>query len=249
MAMAMAVSRGGMARYNSVGKQKQSHTHSPLSSSTHSSTSTSTATSHSNSTLTKSVNSNTPPSTISTASAPTSPAPGLRRHIPEVAADAKVTALEPFQTCECGALRTANAAMAAEMSALRKRFAKKEAECRALEEALLCVARTSEAVRKQKEKEREKVKEEKEKERETETEQRDCKHREWNYDGVYRWIAGIDGGYFSKYGEMYDKLKMLNIDGRCLEKMNEAVVGRIGVTEVHDQLYLMQHIHSLLNSK
>merc|ERR1712087_448718 len=128
--------------------------------------------------------------------------------------------------------------MATVMSALRKRLEKKEAECRALEEALLCVARTSEAARKQKE--RDKVQEERES---------NDKHREWNYDGVYRWIASIDGGYFSKYGEMYEKLKMLNIDGRCLEKMNEAVLDRIGVTEVHDQLYLMQHIHSLLNAK
>merc|ERR1711971_761331 len=179
MGISMAASRGGMARYNSVGKQKQkqshsnshshSHSHSPLSSSTHSSTSNSTSTS----TLTKSVRSNIPPST---ASAPASPAPGLRRHIPETNVAAKVPALDakPLKSAlesECEALRAANAAMATEVSALRKRLEKKEAECRALEEALLCVARTSEAARKQKE--RDKV----EKEKESGT-----KHREWNYD-------------------------------------------------------------------
>merc|ERR1712013_343735 len=261
-------SRGGMARYNSVAKPNanvSSHAqHSPLSSTSSS---------------TKSVQSNTPltpksiPSITSSQSASNSPAPGLRRHIPIVAAaasassaaeSAKVRALESevlalkaklaeseaFQVEHC-ALRTsyecsvaANERLKSEMATVKMRLAKKEAECKALEAALLCVARTSEAMAKQKRKEQE---QEKEMEREKTKEGEKRGYRDWRYDEVFRWMVSIDGGYFEKYEVIYERLKMLNIDGRCLEKMNEAVIGRIGVSEFQDKLYLMQHIQDLIN--
>ena len=198
----------------------------------------------------------------------------------ESACASKSNALSALEV-QHNALRTsyewqvsANESVKAELEALRKKHAKKVAECKALEEALLCVARTQQQ-QQQQQQQNEKMKTQPKVEdgdgdgdgeeevsasdvsgsgsvrsasASADQKEGEMHYRRWKYGEVFRWIASIDGGYFCKYGELYDRLKMLNIDGRCLEKMNEAVVGRIGVAELQDKLYLMQHIHSLVSA-
>jgi len=291
-----SLSRGGMARYNSVGRQG-----SPLSSSTSTHSASSAKSVKSNSPLSPQSSVQSIPSNSSPGSA--SPAPGLKRHVPNEQSMAKVAELEAelaslksklaAQESACAstscalsalqvqhdALRTsyewqvsANESIKAELEALRKKHTKKTAECKALEQALLCVANAQNAKTQSQQKvvvdevsapggvgDGEEASQSSVSSQSASApsvsvvnDQKEGVHvselnyRAWRYDAVFRWIASIDGGYFCKYEELYEKLKMLNIDGRCLEKMNEAVVGRIGVAELQDKLYLMQHIHSLV---
>merc|ERR1712176_1261476 len=57
----------------------------------------------------------------------------------------------------------------------------------------------------------------------------DWKH--WDHNDVYLWILSIKGGYFEKYNDIYNNLKMEKIDGSCLNALDKADIHRIGVVE------------------
>lgn len=72
------------------------------------------------------------------------------------------------------------------------------------------------------------------------------KREAWDFRHVHRWMMGLDGGHFKKYDDLYQHLRAHNIDGVCLEKLNEAVLVRLGIANRRDQQRLLQHIQSLL---
>ena len=69
--------------------------------------------------------------------------------------------------------------------------------------------------------------------------------KQWDHNDVYLWILSLNGGYFEKYKDIYNNLKMEKIDGSCLNALDKADIHRIGVVEFKDKLLLIQNLKKL----